>query len=585
MAEFQPILVSTEGTNLPYKEGQYVAANVRFTDGAGKTYPAGMYVDLEGTRQALTTQGPKGDTGAPGATGPEGPKGDTGEPGAPGTNGATGPRGPRGATGPRGPQGIQGPQGLQGVQGPQGPQGIQGQPGDVRKWYPSIAAMEADFNNPDIPTNALVGINTDGDADDGKLYYKGASEWVFISQMTGVQGPQGPQGPQGVEGPQGVQGDTGQNGAIHAVVTNPYQINPHDIDVDVVWACDDVLNNKQEEIIILVTDQGDGSTGLAAGSLYRVTKYKYGTDSNGNTGNIINFLQEDSTELVSLKGEDGHAGLYVGTISDTLYNKLTVGASIYFRPSAIYPEGVGEGDRVVGIANIKNVNGETVTTQQYIAEVTVVEASGVATIVESVVDTMGKAGADGLSALSYKAVYTSTQDPSPALDTLTLQESNFNRTPKIGDTFTMTWRNTSSGAVFMCNCNIQIKGPSTYWAVGVDSFVQTNNYNVYKYMAFFSYPVSGGRLPLIMYVSSPNTISTGMSIRDFFLTFAGGPGVQATGMAQDTATTNNGTIISVSGSDNTAYIRYYAPANPTIEATTTVLYSNMEKVFIRQLDS
>jgi len=97
MAEFQPILVSTEGTNLPYKEGQYVAANVRFTDGAGKTYPAGMYVDLEGTRQALTTQGPKGDTGAPGATGPEGPKGDTGEPGAPGTNGATGPRGPRGA--------------------------------------------------------------------------------------------------------------------------------------------------------------------------------------------------------------------------------------------------------------------------------------------------------------------------------------------------------------------------------------------------------------------------------------------------------------------------------------------------------
>lgn len=206
MAEFQPILISTEGTSIPYKEGQYLSATVPFTDSAGTTYAAGVYVDLQGARQRLTTQGPKGDTGN---TGPQGPQGIQGERGP---RGLQGPAGPQGQRGVQGEQGIQGPQGLQGVQGPVGPQGVQGEPGDVRKWYPSIAAMEADFDNPDIPTNALVGINTAGDADDAKLYYKGASEWVYLTQMQGVQGPQGPQGPQGVQGPQGIQGPQGQAG-------------------------------------------------------------------------------------------------------------------------------------------------------------------------------------------------------------------------------------------------------------------------------------------------------------------------------------------------------------------------------------
>lgn len=207
MAEFQPILISTEGTSIPYKEGQYLSATVPFTDSAGTTYAAGVYVDLQGARQRLTMQGEKGDTGN---TGPQGPQGIQGERGERGIQGPQGPIGPQGAVGS---QGIQGPQGLQGVQGPVGPQGVQGEPGDVRKWYPSIAAMEADFDNPDIPTNALVGINTASDADDAKLYYKGASEWVYLTQMQGVQGPQGPQGPQGVQGPQGIQGPQGERGA------------------------------------------------------------------------------------------------------------------------------------------------------------------------------------------------------------------------------------------------------------------------------------------------------------------------------------------------------------------------------------
>lgn len=206
MADFQPILVN-ETAVLPYKEGQLILATVDFSDGTNN-YVAGVYADIGGERQKMTVQGVQGERG------PQGIQGAQGEQGIQGVQGPQGERGLRGLQGLRGVQGIQGPQGLQGVQGPIGPQGLQGQPGDVRKWYPSIAAMEADFNNPDLPTNALVGINTDGDADDGKLYYKGASEFVFITQMQGVQGPQGPQGPQGVEGPQGPQGPQGDDGTV-----------------------------------------------------------------------------------------------------------------------------------------------------------------------------------------------------------------------------------------------------------------------------------------------------------------------------------------------------------------------------------
>ena len=100
---------------------------------------------------------------------------------------------------PKGKQGIQGPQGLPGVPGIQGPQG---KPFGLAKIYASEAAMNADFNNPDIAVGDFVMINT-GDVDDeenSRIYVKKESAYSYVTDMSGAAGIQGPAGPQGVPG-------------------------------------------------------------------------------------------------------------------------------------------------------------------------------------------------------------------------------------------------------------------------------------------------------------------------------------------------------------------------------------------------
>ena len=121
----------------------------------------------------------------------------------------------------------------------------------IVKTYPSIQAMQDDYNNPEVKKGQFVMIDT-GDVEneeDSRLYLKGDAEWKFISDLSGAQGIQGlsayqvavqhgfegtedewlislkgekgdtgekgatgergPQGPQGQIGPQGPKGDTG----------------------------------------------------------------------------------------------------------------------------------------------------------------------------------------------------------------------------------------------------------------------------------------------------------------------------------------------------------------------------------------
>lgn len=115
----------------------------------------------------------------------------------------------------------------------------------IVKTYPSIQAMEDDYNNPEVKIGQFVMIDT-GDVEneeDSRLYLKGDTEWKFISDLSGAQGIQGLsayqvavqhgfegteaewlislkgeqgeqgiqgiQGPQGEPGPQGPKGDTG----------------------------------------------------------------------------------------------------------------------------------------------------------------------------------------------------------------------------------------------------------------------------------------------------------------------------------------------------------------------------------------
>ena len=238
----------------------------------GDTGPQGEKGDTgatgpQGEKGDTGPQGPQGEKGDTGAQGPQGEKGDTGPQGVQGEKGDigdTGPRGPQGEkgdtgdTGPRGPQGPQGEKGDTGDTGPQGPQGQKGDKGDpftVRKTYASVADMEADFSGSDTSEGDFVVIASGvEDEDNAKVFVKGVTAWVFITDMSGAQGmkgdpctvevgivstlpvgnpatvtntgtsvnavlnfgiPQGPQGPQGEKGdtgPRGLQGEKGDTG-------------------------------------------------------------------------------------------------------------------------------------------------------------------------------------------------------------------------------------------------------------------------------------------------------------------------------------------------------------------------------------
>lgn len=153
--------------------------------------------------------------------GEKGEKGDKGDPGAQGIQGVQGVQGVKGDTGATGAQGIKGDPG---VQGEKGEKGEPGEPFSISKTYESIAAMKAGYATDGVPVGGFVVIDTGSveDEDNAKLYYKGASGYVYLTDMsgaTGLQGPKGDVGPQGPKGDtgatglQGPKGDTGKDGS------------------------------------------------------------------------------------------------------------------------------------------------------------------------------------------------------------------------------------------------------------------------------------------------------------------------------------------------------------------------------------
>lgn len=106
----------------------------------------------------------------------------------------------------------------------------------IVKTYPSIQAMEDDYNNPEVKTGQFVMIDTGNveNEEDSRLYLKGDTEWKFISDLSGAQGIQGLsayqvavqhgfegteaewlislKGEKGETGPKGDKGNTGEKG-------------------------------------------------------------------------------------------------------------------------------------------------------------------------------------------------------------------------------------------------------------------------------------------------------------------------------------------------------------------------------------
>ena len=114
---------------------------------------------------------------------------------------------------------IPGPQGPQGEPGPQGPQGEKGDPGEsfkIEYVFKSKESLDTHFNVIELGKIAIIRTDDPTDEDNGKVYSRGESEWIFLVDMSvAVQGPQGepgPQGPQGEKGLDGAQGEPGPQG-------------------------------------------------------------------------------------------------------------------------------------------------------------------------------------------------------------------------------------------------------------------------------------------------------------------------------------------------------------------------------------
>lgn len=108
-----------------------------------------------------------------------------------------------------------------------------GVPIGITKEYNSVSAMNDDFSSTDVTRGQFVLIlTTDTSSEDyGKVYLKGAANWVYVFTLTSLTAIKGPQGPAGKTGAKGADGADGKNfmvlgyyetlSALNAAVPSP----------------------------------------------------------------------------------------------------------------------------------------------------------------------------------------------------------------------------------------------------------------------------------------------------------------------------------------------------------------------------
>lgn len=162
-----------------------------------------------------------------------------------------------------------------------------GDPWKIAKVYDSAAAMEADYNNPDIAVGDLVCIVSDpSDPDNAKVYVKGDTQYEFFVDMSGATGIKGEDGAKGEKGDKGDKGD-------------PF-----------------IYSDFTEDQLAGL--KGDTGVGISSVALDPATFELIVTYSDGDTERVDGSIQGPQ----GVKGDTGKAGSSIKTITSI---EMTVG--------------------------------------------------------------------------------------------------------------------------------------------------------------------------------------------------------------------------------------------------------------------
>ena len=192
---------------------------------------------------------------------------------------------------------------LQGIQGIPGPQG---EPFRIKKTYPSVAEMNADFNNMEYGDYVMIASSVEVE-DNAKLYTRGETQWIFITDFSGATGIRGPVG-----ATPSIQIGTVVSGATPSVTRTGTDENP-------------VLN-----FVLQKGDKGDkGNTGDTGNGISSIEKTSTSglvdtytiTYTNGNTTtfDVSNGSGIDRIEKTATVGNKDTYTIYFTNGSTTTY--------------------------------------------------------------------------------------------------------------------------------------------------------------------------------------------------------------------------------------------------------------------------
>ena len=271
-----------------------------------------------------------------------------------------------------------------------GPQGADGSSFEYAKTYASIAAMNSDFSGTDTATGDYVIISSASpeDPDNGKMYRKGNSAWIYVSNLrgpTGATGPAGPLCPLDTSMAVTVPGQAALDAALGPTLAGKLDATGDSKDNKVTYTSDDVADGSAsawETVQPLTSEEKHESLFAKISKVVKNVRFLYKllgtTDISGigsgtvtdilsalNTGkfdkaNVVNNLTT-TTAGYALDAREGKTlADNVSTLNDAKADKTTVDAiggrfivSIY--PASSSGVAIREQIRIL-LANIHNQN-------------------------------------------------------------------------------------------------------------------------------------------------------------------------------------------------------------------------------------